>query len=96
MNWSLAIALVVLLTAMDVVIIWAIVRFLGKPIEIPDGFDIICVGRSKATDPRCDLGCSLRGLVAAAIRHCSRPPVRNVKDPELESRCRPDPDEART
>ena len=56
--------------------------------EIPEGFDIICVARPKATDPRRDLGCSLRTLVADAIRHCS--------GPGGESRCRPDPDGART
>ena len=32
MNWSLVIAIVVLLTAMDVVIIWAIVRFGWGPL----------------------------------------------------------------
>ncbi len=56
--------------------------------EIPEGLDIICVARPKAADPRRDLGCSLRALVAEATRHCLRPGG--------ESRCRSDPDGART
>lgn len=52
--------------------------------EIPEGFDIICVARPKATDPRRDLGCSLRTLVANATGRCS--------GSGAESRCRSDPD----
>ena len=36
--------------------------------SLPGGFDLICVARSAAADPRCDLGRSLRLLARRAVR----------------------------
>lgn len=46
---------------------------------IPRGYDILCMARSKALDPRVDLAQTLRRLVAQAVRRHRERAARKVQ-----------------
>ena len=48
--------------------------------EIPQGYDILCMARSKALDRRVDLAQALRNLVAQAVRRHRERSARKIED----------------